>query len=568
MRFARVFPVLLALLLFGRVAAAASRPAERGLHGMVVAPERLAAEAGREVLRRGGNAIDAAVATALALSVTYPQAGGLGGGGFLLYRTPAGRVRALDFREVAPAALEVERFLDESGRPDPRASQRSGLAVGVPGVVSGLAEAHRRWGSREWPELVRPAIRLAARGFPMSRRTRENLEGHGGHLKDDPAAARVFAPTGDWPAVGELLVQKDLARTLKAIARQGAAGFYRGDVADRIVTAVGRGGGVLTLEDLARYAPRERQPLSGRYRGYRVVTFPPPSGGGVILLQVLGILERYDLAVSGAGSSLTAHRMVEAERRAFADRSRWLGDPEFWDNPVAALLSPDYLDSRAASIDDDRATPSVRVAPGRPWPDEPGETLHLSVADRHGGAVALTTTLNGWFGCGILADGAGLLLNNEMDDFALAPGMPDMYGLVGGTANELRGGKRPLSSMTPTIVDRGEDRGERPLLVLGSPGGSAIITSVLQVLVNVVDYNMPLQEAVDAPRFHHQWQPDELVYEPRAFPLDVAEALARRGHRLVRSPRSLGNVNAIGLDGEGAWLGAADPRRRGAAVGY
>jgi len=567
MRLARVLPLLLALLPWAPLTPAAAPPAERGLHGMVVAPERLAAETGRDVLRDGGNAVDAAIATALVLSVTYPQAGSLGGGGFLLYRSPGGEYAALDFRETAPSALRAAMFLDESGRPDPRASRRSGLAVGVPGLVAGLVEAHRRWGSRPWAELVRPASRLASRGFPLSARTRRLLEDYGEPLAADPEAARVFAPGGGWPAIGEPLVQSDLARTLRRISREGAAGFYRGPVAEAVLSAVRRTGGVMTLEDLAAYAPREREPLEGSYRGYRIVTFPPPSAGGVMLLELLGMLERYDLHGSGPGSSLTVHRMVEAERRAFADRSRWLGDPGYWTNPVDRLLDPDYLAARAASIDDARATPSSRIGPGELPPAEPGETLHLSVADPRGGAVALTTTLNGWFGAGILAGGAGVLLNNEMDDFSLAPGMPDMYGLVGGRANAVEAGKRPLSSMAPTIVER-DGGGSRPLLVLGSPGGSAIVTSVLQVLVNVIDHRMPLQEAVNTPRFHHQWQPDELLYEPRAFPADVAEALVRRGHRLRERARPLGNVNAIGVDEDGAWLGAADPRRGGAAEGY
>jgi len=334
-----------------------------------------------------------------------------------------------------------------------------------------------------------------------------------------------------------------------------------------VVQTVREHGGVMDREDLAGYVPIAREPIVGSYRGYRVVVFPPPSSGGIALLQILGMLERFDLRASGFGSSVTVHRMAEAERRAYADRSRWLGDPGFFEVPVAQLLDPDYLDRRAAGIDSDRATPSPSIRPGQPVPEGPGETTHFSVADRHGAAVAMTVTLNRSYGCGIVAAGTGILLNNEIDDFAMAPGSPNLYGLLGGEANAVEGGKRPLSSMSPTIVEA-PGRGERPFLVLGSPGGATIITSVAQVLINVIDHGMNLQEAVDAPRFHHQWQPDSIRHELRAFPADVSEALVRRGHTLEQSAGSIGSVHAIGLGSDGEWLGAADPRRQGYAAGY
>jgi gamma-glutamyltranspeptidase/glutathione hydrolase len=362
-------------------------------------------------------------------------------------------------------------------------------------------------------------------------------------------------------------VQPALAASLRRVATLGLDGFYAGETAEALVRTVQGAGGVLDSEDLAAYRPSLRRPVEGRYRGYRVVSFPPPSSGGLVLLQMLGMLERFDLRSTGFGSSRTVHLMAEAQRRAYADRARWMGDPEFFDVPETGLLDEAYLAGRAASISGDRATPSAQVFAGKPPRPEPEETLHFSVADPAGGAVALTTTLNTSFGTGMMAEGTGILLNNQIDDFALAPGVPNHWGLVGSEANAVAGDKRPLSSMTPTIVEP-PGGGPRPVLVLGSPGGAKIITSVLQVLVNVIDHRMPLQEAVDLPRFHHQWLPDVLWHEPRAFPADVRSALRARGHHLKPASPYVGNVNAIGLDDAGRWLGAADPRRRGTARGF
>jgi len=546
---------------------AASRPAERGPRGMIVSPDRNASRAGVEVLRSGGNAVDAGVAVAFALTVTYPIAATVGGGGFLLYRTEEGAHHALDFRETAPAALKPELFLDEEGRPVPGRSDSGGLSVGVPGSVAGLAEAHRRWGERPWAELLQPAIRLARDGFEVSPWLAEAFARNRERLLADPEARRIFAPQGELPLAGDRLVQTDLAHTLRRLARQGAGAFYQGKLADAVADTVRARGGVMQAADLAAYRPVLREPVEGSYRGHRVVSFPPPSSGGVALLQILGMLERFDLRAAGAGSSLTVHLMAEAERRAFADRFRWLGDPDFYEVPVTELLQPDYLAGRAAGIDPDRASPSSEVQPGQPAVLEPVETMHLSVADERGRAVSLTITLNFWFGSAIVAEDTGVLLNNEIDDFSLAPGAPNAYGLIGGEANAAAPGKRPLSSMTPTMVEATGD-GTRPLLILGTPGGPTIITSVLQVLINVIDHEMPLSVAVAAPRFHHQWQPDVLRHEPRAFPSDVRQNLIERGHTLERLENLLGNVNAIGLDTDGAWLGAADPRRQGSAAGY
>jgi gamma-glutamyltranspeptidase/glutathione hydrolase len=556
-----------ALLLLLPVILGAAPPAAVGERVMVATPDPYATEVGVEVLRSGGNAFDGAVAVAFALAVTFPQAGGIGGGGLALLRTEDGGHHALDYRELAPAALTAEMFLDDEGRPVEGRSLEGGLAVGVPGVVAGLAEMHRKFGSRPWAELLAPAIRLAEEGFAILPYQRRSLARYAEKLSADPETARVFLREGQPLAEGELLVQKELAATLKSIANRGAPAFYRGPTAAAVVGSVRGSGGVMAVEDLAAYRPTWREPVEGSYRGYAVVSFPPPSSGGVTLLQILGMLEHFDLGAAGFGSSETVHLMAEVERVAFADRARWLGDPEFFEVPVEELLDPRYLAGRAAAIKADRATPSSEVSPWTRSAKESKETLHFSIVDGGGRAVACTTTLNTSFGNGAVASGTGVLLNNEIDDFSLAPGSPNTFGLLGGEANAVAGGKRPLSSMTPTIVEPPKG-GKRPVVVLGSPGGPTIITSVLQVLINLIDHGMSLQEAVNASRFHHQWQPDLIEHEQRAFPADVIRNLEARGHRVEQSDGIIGNVNAIGLDGEGRWLGAADPRREGAAAGF
>jgi len=557
---------LVASLAVAPPTSAASRRPLVAARGMVVAPEREAAATGLSVLRGGGNAVDAAVATAFALAVTYSRAGNLGGGGFLLYRAPDGSHAALDFRETAPQALTTAMFVDASGRIDTARSQNGGLSVGVPGTVAGLAAAHKRWGTRPWAELVAPAIRLAEEGVVVSERTAETFSAEKARLAADPAAAAIFTRNGTPIAEGERLVQKDLAKTLRAIAAQGASGFYDGPVAAAIVKGTSAAGGVMTLLDLARYRAIERAPLIGTYRGRTIVTFPLPSSGGIVLLQALAMLERFDLAASGAGAAITLHRIAEAERRAFADRTVYLGDPDVIDVPVKALLDPAYLAARTATIRDDRATPSSTIHPGTLPGIEGENTLHFSIADDRGGAVALSTTLNSWYGAALVAPGTGVLLNNEIDDFSLGKGVANQFGLVGGNANAVAGGKRPLSSMCPTIVES-DTLGPRPFLILGAPGGPTIISSVLQTILHVVDDGMTLQEAVDAPRIHHQWLPDEILYERRAFTPEVAAGLRLRGHTLTeRGP--IGNVCAIGIDAEGRYTGAPDPRDEAVALGY
>ncbi len=537
--------------------------ASRSPRGMVASPEAQASRVGAEVLAQGGTAADAVVAVAFALAVTNPQAGSLGGGGFLLFRDEQGRPTALDFREIAPAGLTFDRFLDEEGKPVPGVSLETGLAVGVPGLVAGLAEIHERWGVLSWKRLIDPAIELARDGFPVYPDLVKAYASAEKRLRLDERATAIFLPGGSVPQRGWVLKQPELAATLERIAKRGPEGFYRGPVAEALVATVQARGGVLELTDLAGYEVVEREPVHGTYRGYRVVSFPPPSSGGVILLQMLAMLDRFEMH-DGYGASDTIHLMAEIQRRAFADRSKWLGDPKFFDVPLDGLLNPEYVASRAATIDRTRVTPSSEVLPGKPVP-EGSDTVHFSVTDDQGRAASLTTTLNTSFGSGIVAAGAGVVLNNEMDDFSLAPGVPNVYGLVGGVANAVEPFKRPLSSMTPTIVEFPEP-GKRPFLVLGSPGGPRIITAVFQVLVNVIDHEMPLQSAVNAPRVHHQWIPDLISYEERALPADVRRALKALGHTLATRER-IGNVNAIGVDENGHWLGAADPRKGGAAVG-
>jgi gamma-glutamyltranspeptidase/glutathione hydrolase len=563
-------PLLICMLLASGVAPptlAASRPGVSAASVMAVTPDAQASEIAAEVMRNGGNAVDGAVAAALALAVALPYAGNLGGGGFLLYRAAEGEYHALDFRETAPAALKSADFLDEDGRPVPGLSLESGLAVGVPGTVAGLYEAHRRWGKLDWVEVVLPALNLANDGSEISPWLASVFEARSEFLSRNEAAWESYTIDGRVPRAGERLRQLHLARALRRIAEAGRDGFYTGPTAEAIVASVNAQGGVMTLEDLANYQVQIREPISGSYRGQRVISFPPPSSGGVILLQMLGMLERYPISKWGPLASRTVHLMAEIERRAYADRSRWLGDPNFFAVPTTGLLKPSYIKSRMRDFSPKRATPSAKTFPGEQWIAESDETLHLSVVDATGAAVSLTTTLNAAFGSGIVAAGTGILLNGQIDDFALAPGIPNQWGLLGSEANQVEGGKRPLSSMTPTIVECAEP-GPRPCLVLGSPGGSRIITSVFQVVTNVVDHSMPLQAAVDQPRFHHQWLPDRLDHEAWAFPEDVRLALEKRGHTLHQPTGTFGNVSAIGLDDAGRWIGAADPRRQGAARGF
>lgn len=566
---ARRIPVLFLLPALAIQAAAplagASREPVRARHAMVGSTDAEATRAGLEVLERGGNAIDAAVAVGFALAVTHPAAGNLGGGGFMVIRFADGRETTIDYREAAPRAARRDMFLDEAGNPVPERSLVGALAAGVPGSVAGLTFAHARYGRLPLRTVMAPAIRLARDGIDVSWALSDSLRDVAAGLAAFPASARAYLrPDGSAPRPGDRLVQPDLARTLSLIASEGPDAFYRGAIADLIVAEMGRSGGLISREDLAAYAPRERPPVVGQYRGHRVVSVGPPSSGGIALLQLLNLLEAFPLREYGHNSSRTIHLVSEAARRVYADRSEWLGDPDFFAVPSSGLLSRRYADRRRADISETRATPSTEVRPGQPRGFEHSETTHYSVVDSGGNAVSTTTTLNGSYGNRQVVAGAGFLLNNEMDDFSAKPGSPNMFGLIGGEANAIAPGKRMLSSMTPTIVVKDG----RTWLLLGSPGGSRIITTVLQVLLNVVDFGMTVQEAVDAPRFHHQWLPDLIRLERQGFPRDVVTALEAMGHKTeVRA--DMGDVHAIMIDpATGLRLGASDPRQDGLTLGY
>jgi gamma-glutamyltranspeptidase / glutathione hydrolase len=562
----RSAPVLVfALVLSVPVAPrSASREPVHARHGIVGSTEAHASAAGLEVLRAGGNAIDAAVAVGFALAVTHPEAGNLGGGGFMVIRLADGRATTIDYRELAPARATRDMFLDEQGNAVAERSRMGPLAAGVPGSVAGLLHAQKKYGRLPLAKVVAPALALA-HGLEVSWAMAKSLAAASGKLSKFPSSVTAFFGSDGVPPVeGERLVQPELAATLALIARGGADAFYRGPIADLIAREMETSGGLITRGDLAAYAPKERAPVTGTFRGYEIVSMPPPSSGGVALVELLNILEGFPLATYGQNASRTIHLMVEAERRVYADRSEWLGDPEFFPVPLPGLLSKAYAASLRDGISETRATPSSSIQAGQPRQYEHSETTHYSVVDADGNAVSTTTTLNGAYGNGQVVTGAGFLLNNEMDDFSAKPGSPNMFGLLGGDANAIAPGKRMLSSMTPTIVTKDA----RTVLVLGSPGGGRIITTVLQVLLNVLEFGMDVQEAVDAPRFHHQWYPDSVMIEQRGFPADVVNALTALGHR-VDLVSDMGDVHAIQIDpATGLRLGASDPRSDGVTVGY
>jgi gamma-glutamyltranspeptidase/glutathione hydrolase len=532
-------------------------------HGMVVAQESRAARIGVEILDRGGNAVDAAVAVGFALAVTYPRAGNIGGGGFMvIHLAKDNKDTTIDYRETAPAAATQTMFLDAKGEPDPEKSRDGALAIGVPGTVAGLALAHDKYGSGtlSLADLMAPAIRLAREGFLVEDDTADSLPAARDRLARWPSSAEIFLNGGQPLQAGDRLNQFDLADTLDAIAQKGPAGFYQGEVAGKIADAVRSAGGIMTRDDLANYRPIERAAERGNYRGYDIISMPPPSSGGVHLIEMLNILEGYDLAKIGRNEK-SLHLEIEAMKRAYADRALFMGDPGAVKMPVAGLTSKKYAASLRAGIGE-RATPSSEIRPGKAADFEGQNTTHFSVIDRDGNAVSNTYTLNFSYGVGLVADGTGVLLNNDLDDFSAKPGAANAFGLVGYTANLPGPGKRPLSSMTPTIVLKDG----KPFLITGSPGGSRIISAVLQVIVNVLDFHMPVAAAVSAPRLHHQWQPDEVIVEP-GFDTRTLDALTARGHKIVlRPPGTSANSIAVTADG---FVGAADRRTRGAlAAGY
>jgi gamma-glutamyltranspeptidase/glutathione hydrolase len=567
----RLVAAALALAGAAQVHAASQAPAAAE-NGMVVSAQHLATRVGVDVLKRGGNAVDAAVAVGYALAVVYPAAGNLGGGGFMTVQLADGRKTFLDFREKAPLAATANMFLDKDGNVIEGLSTGSPLAVGVPGTVSGLELAREKYGTMSRGALIAPAIALAERGFALEQGDVDMLATATGDFRKDPASAAIFLNRGEPYVAGGRLVQKDLAKTLRAVARSGTDGFYKGPVGAAIVASSQAGKGLITQADLDQYRTREFPPVECDYRGYHVVSAPPPSSGGVVLCEMLNILEGYPLKDLGFRSAQAVHYQIEAMRHAYVDRNSYLGDPDFVKNPVARLTDKSYAKAIRAVIDPAKAGVSKDLKPGVP-PHEGTNTTHYSVVDHWGNAVSVTYTLNGWFGARITAPRTGVLLNNEMDDFTTKVGEPNMYGLVQGEANAIAPGKRPLSSLTPTILTRDG----KPVLVVGTPGGSRITTVVLHAILNVVDYGMNVQEAVDAPRFHQQWLPDVTEVETFALSPDTRRILVDMGHKLgpPQPPNHAAAiiVGAPSLGGEpvgkNRFYGANDPRRNtGLALGY
>lgn len=532
---------------------------------MVVSAHPLASEVGKNILQKGGNAVDAAIATQFALAVVYPGAGNIGGGGFMVSRMANGEIASLDYREKAPLAGGRDMYLDENGEIIPNSSLRGHLAAGVPGTVAGLDAAHKKYGKLSWAELVQPAIDLAANGWELTEREARGLNGNReSFIKYNTVQPTFFlaAEDNEWKE-GDVVSIPELAKTLERIRDNGRDGFYKGETAQLIVEEMKRGNGLISLEDLEKYQAVWRDPVTGTYREYGFISMPPPSSGGIALAQLFNSVEKLNLSKSGFHSVETVHAMVEAERRVYADRAKHLGDPDFYEVPREGLLQKSYSVSRMEDFNLSQATKSEDIQAGIPMPYESEETTHLSVVDAEGNAVSVTTTLNGGMGSKVFVGGAGFLLNNEMDDFSIKPGEPNMYGLVGGEANSIAPEKRMLSSMTPTIVTKDG----KLFMVVGTPGGSTIITSVFQTILNVTDFGMTMQEAVAAPRFHHQWLPDMVSYERNGIDSLTVIELEKMGHQM-RAGGASGRVDAILILPDGKLEGGADPRGDDTAKGF
>ena len=525
-----------------------------GKNGMVASEQGLATQVGLDILKQGGNAIDAAVAVGFALAVVLPNAGNIGGGGFMvLHDDKTGKDVAIDFREIAPAKASRDMYLDNQGNVIDGKSLFTHDASGVPGTVAGMEYALKKWGTMPLSKVLEPAIKLADKGFIVSDVLAQTLKEEKSTLGKWSASKAIFFNNGEPLKSGDLLVQKDLAKSLRLIAKQGAKAFYQGEIATKIAKEMQSQGGTMTLGDLKAYKVVERQPIIGDYRGYKVVTMPPPSSGGVHLIEILNMLEHYPIKEDGVNSAKNIHHMAESMKLAYADRSEYLGDPDFVKIPVTGLTSKAYANERVKTIDDNKARLSSNIKPGKPQPYESDQTTHFSVMDKAGNAVAVTYTLNLNFGSGIVVEGTGILLNNEMDDFSVKPGVPNAFGLVGGAANAIEAKKRPLSSMTPTIVMKNN----KPWLVTGSPGGARIITTVLQSVVNTIDHEMNPAEAIITPRVHHQWLPDELRVEEGISP-DTIKLLQDKGHNVV-TKAPMGRIQIIQADDSG-FYGYSDPR--------
>jgi gamma-glutamyltranspeptidase/glutathione hydrolase len=561
--------VVLQVFLVGMPAYAQAIVGYRAVHhpvysqnGMVVAQNRIPAEIGAQVLADGGNAVDAAVAVGFALAVTLPRAGNIGGGGFMLvYDAESDTTTAIDYREMAPLGATRDMFLDANGDADPNVSRNSLKASGVPGTVAGFYYAHEEFGKLPWKRVVQPAVDLARNGIIVNRDLSSQLKNRQQRLCNDETTCAYFFKPGKVPyEMGDRFIQTDLAGTLQLIADEGANAFYRGAIAEKIAAEMESGGGLIDMASLAAYEPVIREPLRSNYRGYEIVAMPPTSSGGVHILQMLNILEHFPMTEFGAGSANEIHVLAEVMRLAYADRSEHLGDPSFYDVPVEWLTSEKYAAELAATIDMNKARPSSDVKPGVPVPAESEDTTHFSVVDVHGNMVSSSYTLNLSYGSAIAVDGAGFLLNNEMEDFVSKPGVPNVFGLLGGEANSVQPLKRPLSSMTPVMVFKDGE----PLLATGSPGGARIITAVLQMIVNVIDHGRGIADATNMARIHHQWFPDQVHVESGHSP-DTIRILQERGHKVVNSQSTYTSLQTVAVKG-GLFLGASDPRRPDAAA--
>ncbi|MDY0080926.1 MAG: gamma-glutamyltransferase [Ignavibacteriales bacterium] len=555
---------LLFLVIFCGSLLANSHPVQ-GKNGMVVTAQELATKVGLHILKKGGNAIDAAVAVGFALAVTYPAAGNLGGGGYMVIRKSDGTCTTLDYRERAPMKAFRDMYLDAMGNHQPILSEEGVTSSGVPGSVAGLIYALEKYGTMKLSEVIQPAINLATDGFSLSNSDARIINSNFKNWQKYESSGKIFLNNGEKYQEGEIFKQKDLGKTLGLIKKFGKDGFYKGETAKLIVEQMTKDGGYMTLEDLENYKVIEREPLRGTYKGYEIVSMPPSSSGGTALIQMLNILENTDLAKLGWGSSEYYHYLVETMRRVYADRSKHLGDPEYYDVPLKQLISKEYARERFSSIKE-VSSRSSEVLPGEvSGLYESEETTHYSIYDKSGNAVSVTTTINSSFGSNVVVEGAGFLLNNEMDDFSSKPGVPNQFGLLGSEANSIEPGKRMLSSMTPTIVLKENE----PYLVVGSPGGSTIMTVVLQVILNCIDFGMSIRDANDAPRIHHQWYPDEIWYEKFGLSNDVMENMQRKGHIFAKKTRTLGLVEGIMIDKKaGIISGATDKRGYGLAEGY
>ncbi|MFY1026644.1 gamma-glutamyltransferase [Actinobacillus seminis] len=525
-----------------------------GKQGMVASEQELATQVGIEILQQGGNAVDAAVAVGFALAVVLPNAGNIGGGGFMvLHDGRSGESFSVDFREMAPSKASRDMYLDEQGNVVDGKSLYTHFAVGVPGTVAGMEYALKKWGTLPLEKVMAPAIKLAEEGFIVSNTLAATLQAETETLGKWESSKKIFFKNDRPLVAGERLVQADLANSLRQIAQQGSKAFYEGEIAKKIVAEMEKHNGLISLEDMKAYQSVERKPIVGEYRGYKIVTMPPPSSGGIHLVQILNMLENYALADSGSNSAETIHYLAETMKLAYADRAEYLGDPDFVKIPVTGLISKDYAKELIKTIDPDKARPAVEIKPGKPQSYESDQTTHYSVMDKYGNAVAVTYTLNMNFGSGIVAEGTGILLNNEMDDFSVKPGVANAFGLIGGDANAVEGKKRPLSSMTPTLVLKND----KPWLVTGSPGGARIITTVLQSILNTIDHGMNPAEAIVTPRVHHQWLPDELRVE-EGLSLDTLKLLVERGHK-ISEKAPMGRIQIIQALGDG-FYGYSDPR--------